>query len=96
MEVADELEMLCNCGADNIFFTDSVLNDRGRSLPASGRRNYPPRTLKSAGADFSSPGPLRHDELALLKRSGLQAMEVGTDAASDTTLKGLRQKFHIR
>ncbi|MFW5501545.1 MULTISPECIES: lipid biosynthesis B12-binding/radical SAM protein [unclassified Maridesulfovibrio] len=93
-EIADELEMLCNCGADNIFFTDSVLNDRaGHYLQMA--EEIIRRELKISWCGFFQPGPIEHDELALLKRSGLQAMEVGTDAASDTTLKGLRKSFNF-
>ncbi|WP_419781046.1 lipid biosynthesis B12-binding/radical SAM protein [Maridesulfovibrio sp.] len=91
-EVVDEIEMLCAFGADNIFFTDSVLNDRdGHYLLLA--EELVRRKVEISWCGFFQPGPIEHDELALLKRSGLQAMEVGTDATSDTTLKGLHKSF---
>ncbi|NDV26736.1 lipid biosynthesis B12-binding/radical SAM protein [Desulfovibrio sp. JC010] len=93
-EVADELEMLRNYGADNIFFTDSVLNDRaGHYLLLA--EEIVRREIEISWCGFFQPGPIEDDELALLKRSGLQAMEVGTDATSDTTLKGLHKSFNF-
>ncbi|NDV23255.1 lipid biosynthesis B12-binding/radical SAM protein [Desulfovibrio sp. JC022] len=93
-EVADELEMLRTYGADNIFFTDSVLNDRdGHYLQLA--EEIVRRKIEISWCGFFQPGPIEQDELALLKRSGLQAMEVGTDAASDATLKGLHKSFNF-
>lgn len=93
-EVADELEMLCNYGADNIFFTDSVLNDRGGHYLQLAEEIVR-RGIEISWCGFFQPGPIENNELALLKRSGLQAMEVGTDAASDTTLKGMQKNFNF-
>lgn len=93
-DVADELEMLCNFGADNIFFTDSVLNDRsGHYLQLA--EEIVRRKIRISWCGFFQPGPIEQDELLLLKQSGLQAMEVGTDATTDATLKGLHKSFNF-
>jgi len=42
---------------------------------------------------FFRPQATTREELLLLKRSGMYAIEVGTDAASDTTLAELRKGF---
>ncbi|WP_319776899.1 lipid biosynthesis B12-binding/radical SAM protein [Maridesulfovibrio sp.] len=91
-EVADELEMLCKYGADNIFFTDSVLNDRGGHYLLLAEEIIR-RKIKISWCGFFQPGPVENDQLVLLKRSGLHAMEVGTDATSDTTLQALHKSF---
>ncbi|WP_415718828.1 lipid biosynthesis B12-binding/radical SAM protein [Maridesulfovibrio sp.] len=91
-EVVDEIEMLGSFGADNIFFTDSVLNDRGGHYLQLAEEIIR-RKVEISWCGFFQPGPIEHDELELLKRSGLQAMEVGTDATSDTTLKELHKSF---
>ncbi|WP_320007314.1 lipid biosynthesis B12-binding/radical SAM protein [Maridesulfovibrio sp.] len=91
-EVVDEIEMLVSFGADNIFFTDSVLNDRGGHYLQLAEEIIR-REVKISWCGFFQPGPIEHDELAMLKRSGLQAMEVGTDATSDTTLRELHKSF---
>jgi len=81
-------------GAKCIFFTDSVFNDvRGHYLEVA-------EALVRAGnktpwCGYFRPQNLTADGLALLKRSGLSAMELGTDASSDTTLAGLRKDFNF-
>jgi len=79
-------------GVDTFFFTDSVFNDvAGHYL------NLAEALLKSnlniSWYGYFRPQGIRAHELNLLKRSGLQAMELGTDAASDTTLAGLNKQF---
>ncbi|MFN2366288.1 MAG: lipid biosynthesis B12-binding/radical SAM protein [Desulfurivibrionaceae bacterium] len=79
-------------GAKCIFFTDSVFNDaRGHYLEVA-------EALVRAGnktpwCGYFRPQNLSAEGLALLKRSGLSAMELGTDAATETTLAGLRKDF---
>ncbi|WP_027177359.1 lipid biosynthesis B12-binding/radical SAM protein [Maridesulfovibrio hydrothermalis] len=91
-KVVDEIEMLCSYGADNLFFTDSVFNDRsGHYLQVA--EEIIRRRLDIKWCAFFQPQPIESDEIDLLKRSGMQAMEVGTDATSDTTLKGLHKSF---
>ena len=79
-------------GAKCIFFTDSVFNDRqGHYLEVA-------EALVRAGnktpwCGYFRPQNLTAKDLQLLKRSGLSAMEFGTDAASDTTLAGMQKDF---
>lgn len=92
-EVAAEvIRVGSECGAKCIFFTDSVFNDRhGQYLEVA-------EALIRAGnktpwCGYFRPQNLTAEGLALLKRSGLCAMEFGTDAASDTTLRGMNKDF---
>jgi len=79
-------------GVDTFYFTDSVFNDReGLYLEVAERLIS--RGIDIRWAAFFSPNGLGSKELALLKRSGLYAMEVGTDAASEVTLRELRKRF---
>lgn len=92
-EVAEEVARLqTDYGARYIFFTDSVFNDsKGHFLEVAEalikRNNQTPWTA------FFRPQNLERDHLRLLKRSGLAAIELGTDAATDTTLAGINKKF---
>jgi len=81
-------------GARYIFFTDSVFND------AQGHYLKVAEALLRAGnttpwCAFFRPEGLERDGLELLKQAGLSAMELGTDAASDTTLAGLNKGFNF-
>ncbi|HSH13267.1 MAG TPA: radical SAM protein, partial [Desulfurivibrionaceae bacterium] len=91
--VADDVQHLVrDHGAGYIFFTDSVFNDvRGHYLEVA-------EALVRAGntvpwCAFFRPQNLTADGLALLKRAGLSAMEIGSDAASDETLAAMRKDF---
>ncbi len=79
-------------GCRHVFFTDAVFNDaQGHYLllaEALARAGLPVRF-----SAFFRPTGLGQTELELLKRAGLQAMELGTDAASDATLDGLDKGF---
>lgn len=93
--VADEIERLHrDVDARFVFFTDSVFNDGdGHYLEvaeALARKELP---LKWSA--FFQPTAIARDELRLLKRSGLHAMEVGTDAGTDTTLKSMNKPFRF-
>ncbi|MCJ7601199.1 MAG: radical SAM protein, partial [Desulfobulbaceae bacterium] len=92
-EVAEEVARLqTDYGARYIFFTDSFFNDgQGHFLEVAEaliRQNN--RIPWSA---FFRPQNLERDHLRLLKRSGLAAVELGTDAATDITLAGINKKF---
>lgn len=92
-EVVDHLASLQReHGVREVFFTDSVFND------APGRYLELAQALLKAELDlkwcaFFRPAGMGRDELRLLKRAGLAAMELGTDAASDATLAALRKDF---
>ncbi len=92
-EVADDVMRLNrDYGVGYIFFADAAFNDpTGHYLEVA-------EALVRAGnktpwCAFFRPQGLTEDGLALMKESGLAAMELGTDAASDTTLAGLHKGF---
>ncbi|WFS63857.1 lipid biosynthesis B12-binding/radical SAM protein [Pseudodesulfovibrio thermohalotolerans] len=92
-DVVDEIETLyLRNGVDSVFFTDSVFNDsHGYYLElaeALVRKQLP---IKWSG--FFQPTSVDATTLDLLKRSGLHAMEVGTDAATDETLEAMNKPF---
>jgi len=91
--VVDDLEkMQKDTGADHVFFTDSIFNDPGgRHLELA--EEILRRNVQIAWSGFFRPQGLPRDDLALLKRSGLYAVELGTDASSDATLAGLDKGF---
>lgn len=90
--LVEDMKNLERIGARYVFFTDAVFNDpQQRYLELA-------EALERAGnklpwCAFFRPQHLDRDILRLLKRSGLAAMELGTDAASDSTLAGLNKGF---
>ena len=92
-EVAEEVARLeTDYGARYIFFTDSVFNDgKGHFLEIA--EALIRRDNKTPWSAFFRPQNLERDHLRLLKRSGLAAVELGTDAATDITLAGINKKF---
>ena len=82
-------------GADMFFFTDSVFNDaEGNYLKvaeAMARRQLPVKWCC-----YMRPQGFGRAEVALLKRAGLYAVELGTDAACDTTLREMGKGFTFR
>lgn len=81
-------------GIDFFFFTDSVFNDADENyldLAEAMVRN----DLPIQWSGFFQPTRISQEALSLLKRSGLSAMEIGTDASSNETLKGLRKPFRF-
>ncbi|KJR99102.1 MAG: hypothetical protein VR65_16790 [Desulfobulbaceae bacterium BRH_c16a] len=91
--VVEEIKSLSEqFGARYIFFTDGVFNDPDdRYLEIA-------EELIRAGSSlpwcaFFRPQNLSGDTLRLLKRSGMAAMELGTDASTDTTLAALGKGF---
>jgi len=79
-------------GVTSFFFTDSVFNDpSGRFLEVAEAMVRANLGLKWAA--YFRPDPISGDNLALLKESGLYAMEVGSDAACDATLSGIGKTF---
>ncbi|MDT8379911.1 MAG: lipid biosynthesis B12-binding/radical SAM protein [Desulfotignum sp.] len=77
---------------DSLFFTDSVFNDpAGRFLQVAEAMARAGLGIKWAA--YFRPDQISQNDLALLKRSGLYAMEIGSDAACDQTLKGIGKTF---
>jgi len=93
--VADDIERIGrDFGVDGFFFTDSVFNDpRGEYLELA--EEILRRDLKISFCAFFRPQGIGRPELALLKRAGLHAAELGTDAASDATLAGIDKGFRF-
>lgn len=92
-QVVDELEQLKrDHGSDHVFFTDSIFNDpQGHYLELV--EEMIRRDVGLRWCAFFRPQGLNREVLQLLKRSGLYALELGTDAASDTTLAALNKGF---
>ena len=91
--VVDELERLQrDHGVERVFFTDSVFNDpQGEYLKLV--EEMLSRDLKMRWAAFFRPQGFGRQELALMKRAGLYALELGTDAAADQTLQGINKNL---
>ena len=92
-EVVFDIErMVKKYQIEHIFFTDSVFNDmEGHYLQLA--EEIVRSNLSIRWCAFFRPYGMGEKHLALLKRSGLYAMEIGTDAAADVTLRGLNKKF---
>ena len=91
--VVENLKQLkTNFHVNTLFFTDSVFNDpAGRFLEVAEAMARADLGIKWAA--YFRPDQISHNDLSLLKRSGLYAMEVGSDAACDQTLKGIGKTF---
>lgn len=94
--VVDELQRLkADQGVQRVFFTDSIFNDpQGEYL-----RLVEEMLRSDLGMQWSAffrPQGIGAEELALMKRSGLYALELGTDAAADRTLAGLCKGFSFQ
>ncbi len=93
-EIALEALRMRQCGARYLFFADSVFNDsQGRYLQVA--EAFIRHGLDIPWAAFFRPQYLSAEGLALMKRSGLAAMELGSDAATNEVLAGLGKGFTI-
>jgi len=93
-DVIDECkEVVSHYGADYIYFTDSVFNDsEGFYLEIA--EQFVKQELNCKWTGFFRPNSgWRKKDVRLLKRSGLDSVEWGTDCSSDSTLLGLRKGF---
>jgi len=92
-QVADEIENIVNeFGADYYFIADSVFNDaKGHYLEIA--EEIIKRKIKTPWMAYMKPQKFMPNEIETLKRAGLHAVEWGTDAASDRTLKGMGKSF---
>ncbi len=91
--VVDDMERAgADHGVDRFFFTDSVFNDPdGHYLEVA--EEMLRRKLKARWCCYIRPEGIGRTQIALLKRAGLHAVELGTDAACDTTLSALGKGF---
>ncbi|HKK91183.1 MAG TPA: lipid biosynthesis B12-binding/radical SAM protein [Desulfobacteraceae bacterium] len=79
-------------GVDTVFFTDSVFNDSsGHCIQVAEEMIRQGCNIRWAA--YFRPCSTTEEELALFKAAGLYAMEVGSDAACDTTLRGINKSF---
>lgn len=92
-EVVEEIVRLKErYGARYLFFADSVFNDpAGKYLEVV--EEMIRRDVRLPWCAFFRPQRIGECELQLMKQAGLVAMELGTDAATDTTLAGLNKGF---
>jgi len=92
--VVDDIERLvAKCSDSYIFFVDSVFNDSEgnyrKIIHEMHRRN-----ISVPWTAFFTPGGDLDDEIvSLMKKTGLDAAEVGADASTDITLKGIGKDF---
>lgn len=92
-EIAEEALLIkAKHGVKYLFFADSVFNDPSEKYleiaEALIRKN-----VSLPWCAFFRPHRISREQLRLLKRSGLTAMELGTDAATDETLSGMKKGF---
>jgi lipid biosynthesis B12-binding/radical SAM protein len=90
--VDDMKDLINNHGAKYIFFTDSVFNDdSGRYLDLL--KLMKKSQINIPWSAFFKPAGLSDEALSLMQETGLKAAEMGADASTDTTLKGLGKSF---
>jgi len=94
-DVVDDVERLrSEHQTPYVFFTDSVFNDdRGAYLEVL--REMKRRRVNIPWSAFLKPMGVTEDVAALMRETGLAAAELGSDAATDATLRGLRKSFRF-
>lgn len=93
-KIVDELlNLQLNLNAKHIFFVDSVFND-SEGVYHNLIDEMVRRKVHIPWMAFFTPDRALDDEIVeKMKSTGLEAAEIGADAASDTTLKGLGKGF---
>lgn len=90
--VADLERLKRDFQVDTVFFADSVFNDpHGYYLELAEALARRPLGVK--WACYLSPRGLTGEAVALCRRAGLYAVELGTDAATDITLEAMNKPF---
>jgi radical SAM superfamily enzyme YgiQ (UPF0313 family) len=90
--VADMERLKREFHVDTVFFVDSVFNDpQGQYLELAEALAI--RNLGVRWAAYMSPRGLTAEALKLCRRAGLYAVELGTDATTDTTLEAMGKPF---
>lgn len=94
--VVDDIELLRDSHkAKYIFFIDSVFNDaEGAYLDVIEEMRR--RNVNIPWTGFFKPEGLNDEIIGLMKSTGLIAVEIGADAACDTTLKKLGKRFSFQ
>lgn len=92
-DVVDDVERLVNDHhAGYIFFTDSIFNDDA-GLFLDLLREMKRRRVSVPWTCFIKPGKMLEEHVLLMKETGLKAVEIGSDAASDVALRGMGKDF---
>lgn len=91
--VVDEIAMLIKqYGADYYVMVDAVLNDgEGHYLQVA--EELVRRGIRVPWLAYLRPQKFRREDVDLLRRAGLHAVEWGTDGCCDVTLAGLSKGF---
>ena len=93
-DVVDDMERLISKHrAGYIFFVDSVFNDSEGNYRELIHEMHHRKINVPWTAFFTPGGELDDGIVALMKATGLDAAEIGADAACDTTLKGIGKEF---
>ena len=94
--VGDMERLVGEYGAKYIFFTDSVFNDnRGRYRAVV--EEMARRKVNVPWTAFFKPSPeMDADIIARMRDTGLKAAEIGSDAPSDATLRGIGKDFTFK
>ncbi len=93
--VVNDIEHLINTyNIETLFFVDSVFND-DQSHHLEIAEEILKRNLKIRWSAFFRPADMSLSDLKLMQRSGLFAVESGSDALTDLTLKGLSKGFQL-
>ena len=94
-DVVDDIEKLqSEHKTSYVFLTDSVFNDdQGAYLEVL--REMKRRRVSIPWSAFLKPTGITEDVAALMRETGLAAAELGSDAATDATLRGLRKSFRF-
>lgn len=94
--VVDDIEMLRDRHkAKYIFFIDSVFNDaEGAYLEVIEEMRR--RNVNIPWTGFFKPEGLNDEIVGLMKKTGLIAVEIGSDAACDITLRKLGKQFSFQ
>jgi radical SAM superfamily enzyme YgiQ (UPF0313 family) len=90
--VTDIERLKRDCHVDTIFFVDSVFNDPQDHYLQLAEAMIA-RNLGVRWASYMSPKGLTREAVAVCKRAGLYAVELGTDATTDTTLEAMGKPF---
>ncbi len=92
-DVVDHIERLQrDHGAESFFFADSVFNDAGGHY-LHVVEELLRREVKVKWSAYFTPAGMDAATVALCRRSGMYAVELGTDAASDATLSAMGKSF---
>ena len=93
-DVVDDMQRLIAEHADSyIFFVDSVFNDSEGNYRDIIHEMHRRKITIPWTAFFTPGGELDDEIVALMKETGLDAAEIGADASTDSTLKGIGKDF---